>query len=217
MNQRVVAIMPIKLNNERLPGKNIKLLGGKPLIQYALENLETVEELDEIYVFCSDERIREYLTPKVKFIQRPKFLDEPTSNFTQIFGAFCQMVDADIYLYAHATAPYVSSETIRRVLKNVMEKGYDSSFTAEKIQDFLWKEQNPLNFDAENIPRSQDIEPIFRESSGVYAFVKEVFLDYHRRIGKNTCPVEVSRRELTDINYPEDFELAEFYLNYKGK
>ena len=49
MGKKVVAIMPIKLKNERLPGKNTKLLGGKPLIQYALENLEQVEELDEIY------------------------------------------------------------------------------------------------------------------------------------------------------------------------
>ena len=210
MKKKIVAIMPIKLNNERLPGKNTKRLGDKPLIRYALENLEAVEELDEIYVFCSDVRIQEYLTPNAKFLQRPAVLDRPESNFSQIFEEFSKVVPADIYLYAHATAPYVSSNTIRRVLKNVAEKGYDSSFTAEKIQDFLWKNQEPLNFDAKNVPRSQDIPPIYRESSGIYAFTKEVFKTYHRRIGKNTCPVEVSRKELTDINNPEDFELAEF-------
>lgn len=61
MEKRIVAIMPIKLNNERLPGKNVKMLGDKPLIQHALNNLEQVKELDDIYVFCSDPAIKEYL------------------------------------------------------------------------------------------------------------------------------------------------------------
>lgn len=213
MKKKVVSIMPIKLKNERLPGKNTKLLGDKPLIQYALSNLEKVEEIDEIYVYCSDEEIAKYLTPKAKFMQRDKILDEPTSNFSQIFESFMKRVDADVYLYAHATAPYVSSETIRKVILNVTEGGYDSSFTAEKIQDFMWQDNQPLNFDPTNVPRSQDIVPIFRESSGVYAYEKEVFEKYHRRIGVNACPVEVSLKECVDINYPKDFELAELLLN----
>lgn len=214
MKKKVVAIMPIKLKNERLPGKNTKLLGRKPLIQYALESLEQVEELDEIYVFCSDPTIKEYLTPKVKFLQRDKVLDEPTSNFSQIFESFMKQVDADVYLYAHATAPYVTPETIKKVIYNVTDGGYDSSFTAEKIQDFMWMDNKPLNFDATNVPRSQDIPPIYRESSGVYAYEKAVFEKYHRRVGVNTCPVEISMKECVDINYPKDFELAELLLNY---
>lgn len=213
MGKKIVAIMPIKLNNERLPGKNVKMLGDKPLIQYALSNLEQVKELDEIYVFCSDPAIKKYLTPKVKFLQRPKYLDEPNSNFTQIFEEFMVQVDADIYLYAHATAPYVTPVTIRKVIWNVTDGGYDSSFTAEKIQDFLWMDKEPLNFDAANIPRSQDISPIYRETSGVYAYTKEVFQKYHRRVGVNSCPVSVSKKEEIDINYPSDFTMAELFLN----
>lgn len=214
MKGKVVAIMPIKLQNERLPGKNTKLLGDKPLIQYALESLEQVKEIDEIYVFCSDKKIKQYLTPKVKFLERSKVLDEATSNFSQIFEAFMKQVSADIYLYAHATAPFITPEVIRKVINNVSEGGYDSSFTAEKIQDYLWMNGKPLNFDAANVPRSQDIHPIYRETSGVYAYTKEVFDTYHRRIGEHACPVEVSLKECVDINYPDDFKLAEVLLNY---
>lgn len=216
MKRKLVAIMPIKLQNERLPGKNTKSLGDKPLIQYALESLEQVEEIDEIYVFCSDKEIKQYLTPKVRFLERPKVLDAPTSNFSQIFEAFMKCVSADIYLYAHATAPFITPKTIRKVLHNVSEGGYDSSFTAEKIQDYLWMDNKPLNFDATNVPRSQDIPPIYRETSGVYAYTKEVFEKYHSRIGGYACPVEVSMKECVDINYPDDFKLAEVFLNYSG-
>ena len=82
-----------------------------------------------------------------------------------------------------------------------------------KIQDFLWKDGEPLNFDAANIPRSQDLAPIYRETSGVYVFTKEVFEKYHRRIGKNPFVKEVSFKEAVDINNPEDFALAEALLH----
>lgn len=210
---KIVGIVPIKLNNERLPGKNIKLLGGRPLIQYILSSLSESDKLDEIYVYCSNESIKDYFidSNKIKFLQRPKYLDEPTSNFTQIFDSFSKEIDADIYVFAHATAPFVSTETIDECISNVMDNGYDSSFTAEKIQDFMWKDNKPMNFDASDLPRSQDLQPIYRETSGVYVFTKDVFNKYKRRIGENPYPVEVSFKESIDINYPKDFEMAELF------
>ena len=52
---KVTAFVPMKLNNERLPGKNTKAFtNGKPLCQYILNTLLKVKEIDEIYVYCSD-------------------------------------------------------------------------------------------------------------------------------------------------------------------
>lgn len=212
--KKIVAVMPIKLQNERLPGKNTKELAGKPLIQYSLDTLLKIEELDSINVFCSDESICEYLPDGVQFIRRSVDLDKSTSNFTQIFDSFRQVKEADIYVYAHATAPYVSYETMKECIDAVVSGKYDSAFCAVKIQDYLWKNGNPLNFDATNLPRSQDIEPIYRETSGVYVFTKEVFETYKRRIGVLPYIKEVSFVESIDINNPEDFVLAEQMNKY---
>lgn len=209
---KVVAIMPIKLNNERLPGKNTKLLGSKPLIQYELDTLLQIESIESINVYCSDESICNYLPRGVSFIKRPCFLDLPESNFTQIFSCFMQEKDADIYVYAHATAPYVKAETIKECIDVVLKGTYDSAFCAVKIQDFLWQDEKPLNFDAANIPRSQDLQPIYRETSGVYVFKKEVFQQYQRRVGMKPYIKEVTFRESIDINTLEDFKLAENFL-----
>ena len=209
---KVVAIMPIKMKNERLPGKNIKLLGGKPLIQYSLQTLKQVKGIDEIVVYCSDSSIKKYLLEGVNYIARPTYLDEPTSNFTQIFEQFSNIYNADIYIYAHATAPYIEVSTVQKCLDAVKENDYDSAFCAWKIQDYFWVNGKPLNFDATNIPRSQDLEPIYRETSGVYVFRKDVFEKYRRRIGENPYISEVSYREAIDINEPEDFEMAEKLL-----
>jgi CMP-N-acetylneuraminic acid synthetase len=212
---RIVAIMPIKLNNERLPGKNTKLLGKKPLLQYELDNLLLLEMLDSVNVYCSNEAVCESLSAGVRFIKRPEYLDLPTSNFTQIFDCFMKEIDSDIYVYAHATAPFITVETMKQCIYAVQTGEYDSAFCATKIQDYLWKDGEPLNFDATNVPRSQDLKPIYRETSGVYVFTKESYSKYHRRIGLNPFVKEVTFKEAVDINNPEDFRLAEALLNFE--
>lgn len=113
-----------------------------------------MKNIDEIYVFCSDEAIIPYLPDGVKFLQRDKALDLPTANFTQFFGAFMNIIDADIYVFTYATAPFIEKETIENCIDKVLNEDYDSAFSATKIQDFLWKDNEPLNFDAANLPRS---------------------------------------------------------------
>lgn len=203
--------MPIKLNNERLPGKNTMLLGGKPLLQHELYSLQKTALLDDIYVYCSNEQIIKYLPDGVTFLKRSPELDLPTSNFTQIFESFSNTVAADIYVYAHATAPYITKETMVECINAVMNEQYDSAFCAVKIQDYLWQNGEPLNFDASNLPRSQDLTPIYRETSGVYVFTREVFTALRRRIGNKPFIKEVSFKESIDINTPDDFKLAEIF------
>lgn len=210
---KTIAIMPIKLNNERLPGKNTMNLGGKPLLQHQLLAMRQTGLADEIYVYCSDEAVCSYLPEGIRFLKRPAKLDLPTSNFTQIFSTFSSTVPADIYVYVHATAPFITPQTMTECIQAVQSREYDSAFCAVKIQDFLWKDGEPLNFDAANVPRSQDLEPIYRETSGVYVFTKEVFEVYHRRIGKKPYIKEVSFKEAVDINNPEDFRLAEAMIH----
>jgi CMP-N-acetylneuraminic acid synthetase len=209
---KTVAIVPIKLNNERLPGKNTKLLGDIPLIQHILNTLLQVNEIDEIYVYCSDETIEEYFPEGIKFLKRDTVLDLPTSNFNQIFDSFISKIDSDIYVYAHATAPFIEIETIQDCIYKIKSGEYDSAFTASKIQDYLWIDNKPMNFDATNLPRSQDLAPIYRETSGIYVFTKNQYLQTHRRIGNKPYIKEVSYKEAIDINTAEDFELAQIII-----
>lgn len=206
---KIVAIMPIKLKNERCPGKNTRMLGTKPLLQYELDSLKETGLCDSINVYCSSEDVVPFLPEGVNFVKRPEVLDLPTSNFSQIFETFMNEVDADIYVYAHATAPFITKETMENCINAVKSGEYDSAFCALKLQDYLWQDGKPLNFDATNIPRTQDLTPIYQETSGVYVFTKEVFEKKHRRIGDHPYVSEVSFKEAVDIDNPEDFTLAE--------
>ena len=215
MSKKITAVIPIKMNSKRLQKKNIKLLYGKPLIHYIQETLLCSNRFDSINVYCSDEAITEYLLDGVTFIKRSKELDADTSNFSQIFSQFSSIYASDLYVYAHATSPYTTVDTINECLNAVIEGGYDSAFCAQKIQDYLWKDGNPLNFSPDNLPRSQDIEPIYRETSSIYVFSMDVFRNHNRRIGTNPYIKTVSFRESIDINTLEDFKLAELLYEQK--
>lgn len=209
-----LAIMPIKLKNERCPGKNTRMLGDKPLLQHELDNLKKTGLCDSICVYCSSEDVVPYLPDGVEFKKRSEILDLPTSNFSQIFSEFMSENDADIYIYAHATAPFITVQTMCQCIEAVKSSKYDSAFCALKLQDYLWKNGEPLNFDAADLPRTQDLDPIYQETSGVYVFTKGVFEKYHRRIGVRPFIKEVSLKEAVDIDNPEDFLLAEALLNF---
>lgn len=208
---KTVAFIPIKMNNERTPGKNTKrFYNGKCILEIIQETLVRVTGLDEIYVFCSNEAIREYIVDGVKFLKRPEFLDTKIATPNDIINEFMKLVDSDVYMVSHATSPFVSKEHFEECIEAVVSGKYDSSFTSEKIQKLLWtKDNRPFNFDPENVPRTQDLEPIFDEVSAAYVFAKETFLKYHRRIGINPHLTIVSGVECVDIDYPEDLQIAE--------
>ena len=100
---KVVAVVPMKLNNQRLPNKNTKLFtNGKPLCSYLLNTLEKVNNIDDIYVFCSDEIIKKYLTNNVKYLKRSSDLDTDTSTMNDILNDFTKKVEADVKPFSKA-------------------------------------------------------------------------------------------------------------------
>jgi CMP-N-acetylneuraminic acid synthetase len=206
---KIVAIVPIKLNNERLPGKNTRrFVDGTPLIQFILSALLKVSELNEIYVFCSDEAIKEYLPQGVTFLKRDTSLDRSETKGNQILEKFIDTVDADIYVLSHATAPFTKPESISKCIQNVLSGEFDSAFLAQRLNDLMWTDAGALNFNSHDVPRTQDLPNIYAESSGAYIFTKNVFKEYKSRYGQKPYICEVSTIESIDIDYPEDFKIA---------
>jgi len=206
---KTVAFVPIKMNNERLPGKNTKsFTNGKPLISYILETLQKVNNADELYVYCSNPQIQDYMPAGVRFLQRDPYYDLSTTPFNQVLKSFAELVEADVYVLTHATAPFMSAQSIELGIEKVVNGGFDSALSVSKLQEFMWKNGQPMNYSLDNIPRTQDLEPVYTETCGLYVYKKELILN-GRRIGQNPYLIEVSKIEACDINDPIDFEIAD--------
>ena len=215
---KTIAIVPMKLNNRRLPQKNTRpFTNGKPLCYYILSTLLTVEDIDEVYVYCSNPDIKEFIPEGVKYLKRSESLDQDTTKMNEVLKAFSKDVPADVYVMTHTTAPFVKKESIEKGLQAVLSGEYDSSFAAKKLQDFLWKDGKPFNYELNNIPRTQDLPPLYEETSGFYIYKSNVITDLNRRIGDKPYIVEVSEIESVDIDELEDFIIADAIYNYNLK
>lgn len=135
---KTVAFVPIRLNSQRVAGKNLRLLGGEPLMCHILRTLTRTEGIDEVWVYCSDESIRPLLPEGVRFRRRSEELDRDTTLGREIYDSFTSEVDADLYVLAHATSPFIRAETVAAALGKVRSGAYDSAFSAERIQTFAW-------------------------------------------------------------------------------
>jgi CMP-N-acetylneuraminic acid synthetase len=205
---KTVALIPIKLNSQRLPHKNILPIAGHPLCWHLCNTLEAVSGIDDIYVYCSDDDIKNYIPEEVHYLKRDKKLDGNLVKGFDICRSFISEVDADIYVLAHTTSPFIKAETVENALSKVIDGSHDSAFSAERIQTFAWYNGQPINYDINDVPRTQDMEPIWVETSAFYIFKKEIFTEHNRRIGFTPYIAEVSDIEAVDIDEPKDFEMA---------
>ena len=109
---------------------------------------------------------------------------------------------------AHTTSPFTKVSTVQDALDHVLSGEYDSSFSAKRIQTFAWYDGKPINYDLDDVPRTQDIKPIYVETSGFFIFKKDLFLKHHRRIGFKPYVKEVDDIESIDIDEPSDYKYA---------
>ena len=212
--EKVVSFIPIKLNNQRLPGKNLMELDGRPLCDYIFETIKGIDEITEKYVYCSDEKIKKYMPQGITFLKRDSYLDGFQVKGLEIIEYFVRDVDADIYVLTHVTQPFTRAESIRNALNKVLYEGYDSAFSCISMQDYCWYKGRPLNYDRKDIVTTQNLEPVYVETGAFFIFRKEVFTKLHQRIGNNPYMYPISQLEAVDIDTAEDFEFAKAVAQY---
>lgn len=215
--EKVVSFIPIKLNNQRLPGKNLMELEGKPLCDYIFQTIKQVDTISEKYVYCSDEKIKEFIPEGLTFLKRDSGLDGGHVKGLEIIEKFVNDVDADIYVLTHVTQPFTKPESISKALEKVLYEGYDSAFSCTCIQDYCWYQGKPFNYNMKDIVTTQNLEPIYMETGAFFIFRKEVFTKLHQRIGDNPYMYVIDQLEAVDIDTAEDFELAKVVARYLKK
>ena len=136
---KVAAFVTIKLNSSRLPRKNVLPLGGHPLCWHICDTLLACETIDEIYIYCSDEQVMGYVPQDERLIfrKRSAHLDGDLVRAQEIYSAFVDEVDADVYVAALTTAPFITARSIDAGVHAVLSGAHDSAFSAQSIQTAL--------------------------------------------------------------------------------
>ncbi|MFI7121888.1 cytidylyltransferase domain-containing protein [Amycolatopsis sp. NPDC049868] len=212
MRNKTAAIIPVKRNSTRSPGKNTRPLGGQPLAERLFSKCSRTK-LDAVFVDTDDPNVVE-LARGYGFdvIPREPWLATDEANGNDLIVHHAAIVDADLYFQLFVTAPFLRPETIDAAIDVLATGGnYDSVFTAIEIYTWFWFDGKPVNYDPKELPRSQDARPIVQETTALYGITAEALRAGQCRIGEKPYPLLVDQIEALDIDTDLDFELAEYY------
>lgn len=214
MTDRIVALVPMRHDSERVPGKNYRPMAGKPLYRHIVETLLACPEIDRVVIDTDSDVIKRDAAaafPQVLVLDRPEHLRDGNIPMNDVLMNDVRQVPADLYLQTHSTNPLLQAATISRALREFRESGdHDSMFSVTRIQARLWShEGKPLNHDPAVLLRTQDLAPVYLENSCLYLFSRELLEERGTRIGANPLLFEIDRDEASDIDEEQDFRMVE--------
>jgi CMP-N-acetylneuraminic acid synthetase len=211
---RIVALVPMRHESERVPGKNYRPMAGAPLYRHIVSALLGCPDIDEIAIDTDSPTIKADAAenfPSVIVLDRPEHLRDGNIPMNDVLLNDVRQVPADLYLQTHSTNPLLKPSTIQRAIRDLREHPeHDSLFSVTRIQARLWSaESEPLNHDPAVLLRTQDLPPVFVENSCLYLFTRELLEGRGTRIGANPLLFEIDRDEASDIDTEEDFRVVE--------
>lgn len=222
---KVVALLPMKEHSERVPNKNFKDFCGKPLFRWVLDLLLDNRSIDQIVIntdadiLLSDQALND--NPRIILRERPADIRGDYVSMNEVIADDVSAIESDVYLMTHTTNPLLKAETIGRALDLFVTgkaEGYDSVFTVNKIQTRFYDYQcQAINHDPNNLIRTQDLEPYYEENSNLYVFSSDSFAKSKARIGVKPQFLVTEPMESTDIDTPDDWDLAEVLVEFYRK
>lgn len=217
----MIALLPMKGNSERVPGKNVRLLADIPLFFHIANMLRSTELVSRLVINTDNSEIAD--------LASRQYGDWVTIHWRwdEVIGDHVSMnkvIEQDVrmlgprhdYIQLHATSPFLRRETVEAAIQT-FQQGYsdrelDSVFGVSLIKARLFDgELRPLNHDPTQLIRTQDLPEIYEENSAFYIFNGGVFLKTGNRIGLRPKPLVMSRSsiEVLDIDEEEDWALAQ--------
>jgi CMP-N-acetylneuraminic acid synthetase len=220
---KLVALVPMRHHSQRVPGKNYRLLAGKPLFHHIVETLLAVPQVTQVVVDTDSEPVidglRQYF-PQVQVIERPDHLRADDVPMNDILIYDTGQVPADLYLQTHSTNPLLKPETVARAIQSFIAEhpNYDSLFSVTRLQTRLYNQHGrAINHDPAVLIQTQDLPPVYEENSCLYLFTRENLLKRHHRIGEKPILFEIERDEAWDIDEELDFAVTDFLLRRKNQ
>jgi CMP-N-acetylneuraminic acid synthetase len=214
----ITALVPMRHNSQRVPGKNYRLLAGKPLYQHILETLLAVPEISEIVVDTDSAPVMDGLRrdfPQVRILERPAHLRADAIPMNEILSYDTAQVEADFYLQTHSTNPLLKAGTVSRGIQTFLKDypAYDSMFSVTRLQTRLWDElTRPINHNPAILLQTQDLPPVYEENSCLYLFTRQNLLAKRNRLGERPLMFEINADEAWDIDEEIDFTIADFLM-----
>jgi CMP-N-acetylneuraminic acid synthetase len=225
---KILGLIPARGGSKGIPCKNIKLLGGKPLLQYTFEAAKNSKLLNKVILSSDDEdiiQIAKQLELEVPFKRPAHLAEDSSSTLGVVKHALNYYLDKGIQFDAvcllQATTPFRKRGLIDECILKFQDNNFDSLVTVRQVPE----EYNPhwvfednegtlkiATGEKEIISRRQDLPKAYHRDGAIYITKTEVLLNENSLFGKKIGFVDTSAFPYVNIDNPEDWRKAEEML-----
>ena len=221
----VLGVIPARGGSKGVPMKNIHPLAGKPLITYTIHQALAAAALDRVVVSTDNGSIAAVARQcDVQVVDRPPELAlEATLTEPVLLHAVDVLArsgfTAHLVVTLEPTSPLRTTVLIDRCVQRLRQGDCDAVFTVTETRGIYGRIQRErfAPFIPDQPRRRQDREPVYRESSTVYATRVDALRTTGSVFGHDPVAIVVDEAEAIDLNTPLDFEMAEAILRRKGE
>lgn len=211
------ALIPLKGHSQRVPGKNLRPIAGRPLFHWICLALSATRGIERTVIDTDSDEIESAVRnfdPAIVVLRRPVDLQGDAVSVNKLIAWQISQLDGDNFLQTHATSPLLTPATIERAIATFHgSPDHDSLFTVTRHQARMYdRDGNAINHDPEELIETQKLPPIYEENSCLYVFTRQSFAMHGRRIGASPMMFETPHPDDVDIDTEEDFAFATYLL-----
>ncbi len=211
-------MIPARLGSKRVKNKNLRPLGGKPLIQYVIDSVKKTKLFDKIFINSEAEIFKKVAdNNELYFYKRPISLASDTATNDEFVEDFLNHIDCKNIFQILPTSPFITSNDIHKFYNYFFDKSCHTLVSQKEVRIECTYLNLPINFDkSKQTPPSQNLTPIMAYACSLMAWNSEKFLynmgkykcAYHGPEGK-TDYFKLDGLATIDIDEEFDFLLAE--------
>ena len=209
----ICGLIAVRSGSERVHNKNIRPFADTSLLEIKLEQAKNTKLLNNVFVSSDSDKMLK-LSKKYGAIplKRDPYYASNSVPMNLVYEYLANQLSCEHIVYLHVTSPLLKKQTLELCIKNYIKlgKSYDSLCTVNKVQEYLWKDGKPLNYDPKYHPRSQDLPDVYSLNFAVNIISRKKMIERRNIVGKNFSPFVMDKAESIDIDSELDFRTAEF-------
>jgi YrbI family 3-deoxy-D-manno-octulosonate 8-phosphate phosphatase len=221
----IIAIIPARGGSKGIPRKNLRFIGGMPLIAHTIGHALRSPALSRVVVSTDDEEIAESSRRSgAEIIMRPAEISgDPAPTELALLHVLDTLreretYEPDLVVLLQATSPVRDKNDIGDAIGTLVREDADSLFSACRVEGFVWRGAEgalqPLNYEPQSRPRRQELrEETLEENGSIYVFKPEILRSHGSRLGGRIAVHVMPRRSSFQLDAPEDVPLIEAVLS----
>lgn len=209
----ITAVIPVKKNSSRLPGKNLLPFSDSSLLEHKISQLQEINGLSRIIVSSDSEEMLDKARSKgVEAIRRPSDLADESRPLSDFFDYICTLITDGHLMWACCTSPLFGAELMQKAINTyfrIINEGYDSLITVTPFKHYILNENGPLNYRLGVLhSNSQDLNQLHLFTNGVVIAPIKNVKEWRYNYGPCNYRMEISQAESIDIDTYCDYLTA---------